>query len=474
YSKGTDAQKKEFAELQVSDPYEAVASYVEPAIRRAAYARRFGDDGAKLERVLGRMKTQGATDAQVREARNVVAATLGSYGHEYSPTIAMLSESLAKKVAGRDSQATIQGLQAYQNVRLLPLATLSSIIDPLGIAVRTGGDMKTAWEGMKLGLRTLFDGSTKADMLDALSMLGATDEMSTLAAGFGGGTTPLTRKVNDFVFRLNGLAGWTRATRFMALHAGHQFLIKHATKPNKHSQRYLDELGIKAGDIETETLYLPNGRSREAVKLFTGNKARDTRVQHALSQFIDEAILRPGSTQRPLWHSDPYMGLVSQYKGFAYAIWDQVGGRIAREWSKGNVAILMPALLYAPITIMVELMRELIQHGPEGDARRKDWGPDDYLLMGVDRSNVFFSPRDRAIAQSINDVKNNRVFGSSQIGPTISQARDIYSAASAQRSAGKTFEDALPASPLWKRWNDDGIADNVPAVAAANLVKENV
>lgn len=45
-------------------------------------------------------------------------------------------------------------------------------------------------------------------------------------------------------------------------------------------------------------------------------------------------------------HSDPYTELVTQYKAFAYAIYDQIGGRISREFQHGNLRMLLPAMSY--------------------------------------------------------------------------------------------------------------------------------
>ncbi len=49
---GNDNDIKEFAALQTKNPAESFARYIEPMVRRAEYARRFGDDGAKLDKLL--------------------------------------------------------------------------------------------------------------------------------------------------------------------------------------------------------------------------------------------------------------------------------------------------------------------------------------------------------------------------------------------------------------------------------------
>src|SRR5690606_29982218 len=175
---------------------------------------------------------------------------------------------------------------------------------------------------------------------------------------FGGAGSKLSQKVKEFVFRWNGMAAWTRATRYMALSAAHEFLLKHARGANEHSARYLAELGVKAGDIKPEIVRTADGRERVLVKLLTAEqrkkasaeaRAADDRVRQALMDFVDGAILRPNSQQSPLWHSDPFMGLVTQYKSFAYAFYDQIVGRIDVEMRNGNAKVLLAAAAYLPI-----------------------------------------------------------------------------------------------------------------------------
>lgn len=439
YDHGDAADIKTFASVQSKNPAEVFARYIEPMVKRAEYARRFGDDGAKLEKLLERMRKQGASDADIELSQNAVEAALGTFGADGSPVLRMLSPALADRFKGPKTQSAIQGIQAYQNARLLPLSTLSSLVDPMGIAVRAGGDFATAWDGWKTGIKTLANKQTKAELHQMLAQLGATEDMSTLEglnAGFGGAGNPTAQAINNFIFKWNGLSAWTRATRYMALISAHGFLLKHAAGSNDTSRRYLAELGLDPGDVRPD----PNDPRR--VEL-------NDKTRSALLQFVDEAILRPNSQQTPLWHSDPYMGLVTQYKAFAYAIYDQIGGRISREFQHGNLRVLLPAMSYVPVVIATELLRELIQHGAEGNAQRRSWGPDDYLKLGVEKSGLL-GPQYALPLDLRQDVQRGYTPGNSQIGPAASQVKNALS----RQDLGKTFEDALPGSAAFKRWND--------------------
>lgn len=453
---------RQFAALQVKDPQEAFARYLEPAVRRAEYARRFGDDGARLEAMLQQMKEQGATADQIKHARQSVEAAVGAYGRDLSPTLAAVSPALAQRVSGQRTRSVIAGLQTYQNSRSLPLALLSSLVDPMGIAVRSGGDFATAWAGFKTGVKALTNKATREDIHDMLQMLGSTSDMGStevLTHAFGGAGSPVTAKVNEFIFKINGMAAWTRATRYMALTSAHQFLMKHGNANGDTASRYRDELGLKKGDVSIINVTGGDGTKRRQVKLLSPEdlanatpeaQAADARVKQALMQFVDEAILRPNSQQVPLWHSDPYMSLFSQYKAFSYAIYEQILGRMNVELQNGNSKVVLATLAYLPIVIAAELLRNVFQGDEEDTA---DFGPGDYLALGVERSGLY-PPVAGVLHDTVEDVRANRTPGSSQIGPTASQARNIVSATQGRRDLGKEFEAALPGSALYKKWND--------------------
>lgn len=465
---------RQFAALQVKDPQEAFSRYLEPAVRRAEYARRFGDDGAKLNDMLDQMKAQGADDAQVKHARAAVEAAVGAYGRDLSPTLAAVSPELAKRVSGERTRAVLAGIQTYQNSRSLPLALLSSLVDPMGIAVRSGGDFATAWKGFKTGIKSIGNKATREEIHQMLQMLGSTSDMGSaevLTHAFGGAGSPTTAKVNDMIFKLNGMAAWTRATRYMALVSAHEFALKHATSNDDTSMRYRDELGLQKGDVSAVNVTAADGSTRRQVKLLSPEElakatpeqaAADARVKQALMQFVDEAILRPNSQQTPLWHSDPYMSLLSQYKAFSYAIYEQILGRVNLELQNGNSKVALAAMAYLPIVIAAELLRNIFQ-GDEEDT--DDWGPAEYLAMGVERSGMY-SPTIGAAHDVVEDVRANRTPGSSLTGPTLGQARNIGQALEGRRDLGKEFEAALPGSALYKKWNDSSRNTETPETAS--------
>lgn len=450
YDKGTPADIKAFADLQTKSPADIFSRYVQPLVREAEFTRRFGQDGVKLTEAFAEAKKQGATDAQIEQAQNAVDGARGQVGLDGSPVLRkLLGKDLADRIANPTTKKGIAYAQTYQNARLLPLAVLSSLVDPMGIAVRTGGDFKTAWTGFKAGMKSLVNKQTRAEMQDMLQRLGSADDFlasDILNSNFGTKDEGGARHINDFIFKANGLAQWTKATRFMALISAHGFLQKHSAGTSAVSKRYLDELGLRPGDVQSDGKNVKVLTDAERIGASPSERARDDRVRNALLRFVDESVLRPTSQQAPNWFADPYVGLVTQYKHFAYAIQDQIGKRIAHEIKNGNMKALIPAMTYVPIIIASELLRGGIQYGAGGNPNRKDWGPENYAGYALDRSGLL-GPKLAFQSDAVNDAKHGNLPGTSFLGPTAQQGLDVA------RGRG-SIESALPAEALYRHWND--------------------
>ena len=101
------------------------------ATRRAEWARRFGDDGKGVDRLLARARREGATPDDLDSAQKFVRSVDGTLGDTINPE--------ARRLFGN--------MIVYQNVRLLPLMIFSSLVDPMGITVR-GGTVGDAFQAL--------------------------------------------------------------------------------------------------------------------------------------------------------------------------------------------------------------------------------------------------------------------------------------------------------------------------------------
>lgn len=373
----------EFVEFQIQDLTAVLTSYVNKAVHRAEYTRRFGNAGEKLTEILGDLLREGATQEDLETIMKGTAAMTGVLG----------ANEINRTWAG------IQGnIIAIENLALLPLSLFTSLIDPLGIAVRTGS-FKDAWEGFKRGMGQLRKDLTskvtgaKQDETELELLvrdLGVLDENSMMNAygdAYSGNYMSRgLKKLNETFFRWNGMEGWNKAMRVQATIAGSQFILKHLrtvndekadAKAKAESKRYLDEMGLKAEDlkkVETKAVSLTRrqlhaGDPAVEVIWATNNreellksKEDDTtyRLRRALFKFVDSAVLRPNAAHRPIWGSDPRFALIFHLKQFTHSFQEVIMKRVWHEWKQGNTKPAQVALTYIPFMAAADVAKAML------------------------------------------------------------------------------------------------------------------
>jgi hypothetical protein len=374
-------------------------SYIASSVKHAEYTRAYGRKGIWFENKMLDAKAQGASTEQIQLARDYLNATMGVHGLETAKRLnKTFGLALPKPWSpiNENLNTTFGGFTLFQNLRLLPLATLTSLADPLSIAVR-GGDFKTLFDGISgwaKSLRTDVDG--KSELTHLAEMLGLIEHADIVeAVGFqydGAYMTGKQAKWNDKFFTFIGLEQLTKHTRLMALAAGQSFLKRHALSPNKHSKRYLAELGLRPGDIQADDA-LGLGikvltRAQRDAKPGEDELARDDRVRAALSQFVDEAILRPNPSMRALWMNDPHFQLLAYLKSFIYAFHDRVIKRAWHEAMNENWTSFAALLSYIPAMLIIGMLRELIQYGGDDPGWQAGWGMGEHMSYAADRGGL--------------------------------------------------------------------------------------
>lgn len=373
----------QFVDFQIQDLTSVLTSYVNKAVHRAEYARRFGNGGEKLQEILGELLEQGATQEDLVTIMKGTAAMTGVLG----------ANEINRTWAG------IQGnIIAIENLALLPLSLFASLIDPLGIAIRTGS-FKDAWEGFKRGMEQLRKDLTskvtgakqeETELELLVRDLGVLDENSMMNAygdAYSGNYMSRgLKKLNEAFFRWNGMEGWNKAMRVQATIAGSQFILKHLrtvndekadAKAKAESKRYLDEMGLKAEDlkkVETKAVSLTRrqlhaGDPAVEVIWATNNreellksKEDDTtyRLRRALFKFVDSAVLRPNAAHRPIWGSDPRFALIFHLKQFTHSFQEVIMKRVWHEWKQGNTKPAQVALTYIPFMAAADAAKAML------------------------------------------------------------------------------------------------------------------
>lgn len=394
----------ELAPYMKKNLFEIMDSYVTQATRRAEWAKRLGDDGSGVSRLLSKAQQQGASEKDLSTARKYLKAIDGTLGDSLNPT--------ARRLMGNAI--------VYQNVRLLPLAIFSSVVDPQGIAVRGGTASEAFWtfkRGMS-DLRHAWSGAYKEDADSKFAAeVGAIDHDilsgTTSALYTQGMVGDFAKKVNDQFFKLNLMESFNRSMRIGAARAALGFMTRHASgEASPHSARWMRELGYEPGEFDPAKI--------------------DDKAKMAINRWVDGAVLRPDAADKPIWMSDPHFMLFSHLKQFVFSYQETILKRVLHEYRNGNFKPAMALTSYVPVMIAADAIKGMLQGGGAQPDWRKDWGLSDWLKDGLERAGLL------GVGQFAIDGPGMLM------GPTSQQLLQVAEAADGKAAAGHVFAKALP------------------------------
>jgi hypothetical protein len=465
------ADRRFFASLMQKNMNTVLFTYVRQAVRRAEFARRFGQDGQELWEALRKAEQTGASRDDLDLMVSFIDAMLGTSGIQTKKWLdnqirkLPISEEWKTKlttgtVINQKLQNTMGWMMVYQNYRLLALATLSSVIDPLGIGIRSG-DMGLAVVGMKEAISATIKAmkGDRADIIQLAEMLGITERnviMDALVDQYGNNYLGAKQtRINDMLFKYNGLEAWTKLTRLAGTAAALAFIKRHTLDKTKHSDRYMEELGLHKGDVifdaEGQVKVLSNA---ERVKVSKEELARDDRVRNGLFRFVEGSILRPDAAQRPLIFSDPHYMLFAHLKSYMFSFYERI---LKRAYSEGiehqNFVPMISLLAFIPVMFIGDAIRELIQYGPNGAPWKRGWSVYDHIEYEAMRAGL--------LGRGEMWVQAEKSGPEAFLGPTVQQMVDF---AKPNPSWEKDMVNSLPLQNVYKHWWDAPAAKPQPAM----------
>ena len=423
-----------------------LASYISQAARRAEWERRLGGD--KLEALKLAAQGEGATPAQMAMVDDYLKGVDGTLGDQIDPN--------ARRLMGN--------MIVYQNVRLLPMAMFSMLVDPMGVMVR-GGTVTDAWTTFKRGIKSIpvtygktdvHDEATKiAELVGVVDNAMLTSVMGDLyTQGMVGGTA---KKINNAFFKYNMVEGLNRAFRVGATEAAMKFMERHMNGPQTpNSARWIAELGLRPGDIK-----MVGGRM--ALLQSDGLSPRQvTRVHAAINQWVDGSMLRPDAADKPIWMNDPHYALISHLKQFVFTFQKVILGRLVHELRHGNYAPVMALAAYVPIMIAADTAKGVIQGGGDEPEWKKGWGVEEYVGHGIQRAGLF------GVGQFGVDALEDAQRGGSGFGalsgPTLEQLADMMQVMGGSKQFESVALRSMPANAVYANWSAEG-------APAANLTQ---
>lgn len=398
------------------NPLAITAKYVKQMVRQTEFVRSYGLNGKVLNDLKKEAATvYGATPEQLALADDYVDGILGN-----------------KEIGmSRELKDIFGSMSVYQNFRLLPLSLFSSLVDPVGVAVRSG-NITDAWDtfaySMKNITKGLKDQNYTRDEFEQLAedwgIIAHAGMMDNIANMYDNITLRGTaKKLNDALFKYNLLNGWIRNNTIMAVKAAHMFFYRSADPNSQHGARHLEELGLSPSDIMFDTAnkrLLVRADELEAAGMSREEaEATEEKLKNATDKFVRQALLSPNAAELPNWASNPYLMPIAHLKNFTFGFNAVINRRIMHELENDNFKPALIATAYVPGMIAADFMKDMLSNAGDEPAYKKGWGAIDYIEHGISRSGL------TGVGQFFIDAKEDIMRGGTGaegfLGPSVNQ-----------------------------------------------------
>ncbi len=443
----------DFAAFQSKDLASIMTSYTQRGIHRAEYASFFGNNGETITKKFLEAQRQGATTEDLAMARKATMALEGTLGYDTNP---QLKELMA-------------GIMTYQNILLLPLSLFTNLVDPLGIALKSG-DMKEAWHAFTYGIKGLVDqvrGAGPDAQTEIAMMLGIVDEQNMLdAMGQVYNSMHMSsfmKKINNKFFRYNGMEMWNQRMRVAAMGAAERFILTNMEVLNRRNaladpfhprrstevasekvladaKRYLDELGITSRDV----VLTPDGRLSLTKEQFEASGMSRTqalesekRIQAAMFKWVDGAVLRPNAAHRPIWGSDPRFQLVMHLKQFTFSFQNVILRRVGEDMKHGNMAPGFILASYVPFMFAADVLKGSLTGTVQTTSDLFTVASASIGRSGILGTGIFGS-------DAVEDVHRGNLPGTSFAGPAFSHLMTLLNGLMGRGSMEQVLDRSVP------------------------------
>ena len=364
------------------------------ASRYQSYQKFVGMNGSVINQLLNEAKAEGVAkediDKLARQMRDYLDAESGNYKR-------------ATSEFGKSLQRVQKNFITFMVFVGLPLATVSSLVElVMTMQALTNeqifgkGGLKTM--GKELGNMFYNAGgeissvvtrkeftNRESESVKRLRELGYYDTQVGAASKTGVTETNVLRQnLLSVFFKWNGLQGWTQMTRAVRAGIAWDYMFNHletiSSHPNdqpmtnavEEAHEHLRNLGLNRSDINRLTTL--------GTKVETNTATEQDMLElkdltsTATIAFIDNAIMMPGSANRPMIYQDPRFALFTQFSGFISVLQSTF---IPKLW--GNyVKRGSPEMTYQAFSMMV-LMITMGFASQELKDRLKFGGENPYL-----------------------------------------------------------------------------------------------
>ena len=159
-------------------------------------------------------------------------------------------------------------------------------------------------------------------------------------------------------------------------------------------------------------------------------------IRAASLRFVNDVVMNPRGTVKPMWMSNEKLRLLSMLKGYWITAGNTILKRMAWRLTRGTLTdkarVLGAVGLMLPTAYLSDEIREFIKYGSEGDPKRKTETTAEMYLRIMNRAGL------TGIFQMVDDALNAPRFGQSSLwqalGPQASQIEGLV------RGAGEARE----------------------------------
>lgn len=390
------------AKWYLQDPIETIQTYLQGAVRKAEYNRRFGvnqlrkSDGrfVSLEKMLEELTRANILQDDVNQVQAIVQQATGQ-----SPsTIPSGARWLLN---------TTQGLGT---IVLLGRVALTSIAEPIAVSIQTGNSLD-AFKAIAFTLQEILPTAGVRErrvLSDILGVNGSLDWSEIITNRMGGifEADPKLERVTNKFFRRVGLTGLTRAQRRAAMAIGIKYfaeLGQDIMDGNKNARFAKDELidyGVQPSLIDEFAEYVAQFKDRVPSPDEIQGTPLGAELSVAIGRLVNQSIQNPKPIDRP-WAANTTVGrmtygLLSFNMAFYRNAMAKSFLKIAREAErdgKARAAYVAFSQVAAPFAalyfghLIVTIAREAMLNPDKLEDERKKGRLTEYLLtLALSRS----------------------------------------------------------------------------------------
>lgn len=403
----------------VSNPIEAIVTYLSQSAKRTEYARTFGPNDEKRKAIFEKIAGQGVSLEDQQALQRIVDIATGR----------------ERSTIPKSVQGMLSFLHAAGTMVLLPRAVLSSLSESVTAGMRTN-DVRNSFRALSQLIGGALGSASGKERAELARAIGIVDDMlvGELAEARFGGTFGDVTKWDGYVatmFERTGLIALTRSQRTHLLGTAQSYFDNLAgnvlsSDPKKAEQAaaLLRELGVS--DVQAFSKQIRDMGRMPTVDELDTPYGRDFAT--ASRRLIDQIIQSPNVMDRPQLANNPVGRVAYGIMSFSYAFYRNIVKRQAilfNETRKRNGALdatarmaigFLPSAvaLYIGQTLVSTIREFLLNRERWEDEEEKGTLTDTMLKLGATRTFSFagFDP----LIQAYTGLKYQRDLSNVMVG----------------------------------------------------------